>query len=89
MIFIQNIGINSLINEMEQDYKGLGINMSDLKNSVKEANGALTSGIKAVEEFEDTIDGVKSQLDAYNVEKLFNDAIQSIRDILESRKYII
>jgi len=72
---------------MKQDYKD--IPMDDLKKSAEDAQSVLTLADSSITSFESTINEVKNQLESYDIERLFDDAIKTIKDSLESRKYII
>ena len=77
--------MNSLIGEMEHDFQS--VSFTNLRKSVRNVEQTVLLANSTIFEFEETINEAKNQLDSYNIKQLFDDAIESIRNSLESRKF--
>lgn len=81
--------MESLLNEMEEDYPSGKTYMQGIKSKAQESKQKLDEAKNTISELNTQIGTAKTQLEENNVQKLFSDAVSKIDEAFEMRKYLL
>jgi len=73
---------------MEQYGMNFSDDFDDIREKVKAANDTLNEGLETINQFEILISDVQKTLEENDIQKLYNNALDTLNDAFNKSKYI-